>query len=270
MASQTVHYRQIVAADNVPTKLQQALKSAPHKYDSKKGVGFLTSKMQTLKGFSARLVFPKMIKAKKVDPQDLASFDFLSEEWAVNFATDIEFDFNRKLAMVIGSRSGFKLIEEKISNIDAVSLHFADLDINVIGLLRQLQAQYKNSVVLSFGVKGYLDPSVYKANANFKADPRSAQTDDFIAKHSSKIHMVQIQITQPDETYTIKFDKKGTVTFAAKGKDGEWPVYLYGYMADLLKHFNSIKLDKPVSAEQEQEEVKESGSHLKLVTSAAS
>jgi hypothetical protein len=268
MASQTVHYRQIVTADSGSQKFQQAIKSAPHKYDAKKGVGFLMSQLQSLKGFSARLIYPKTIKAKKVDPDDLTSFDFLSEEWQVNFATDIEFDFARKMAMVTGSRSGFKVFEDKIADIETVGLHFADLEIDVVGLLYQLQTQYKSTSVQSLAVKGYVDPNAYKANANFKADLKAAQTDDFIAKNSSKIHTVQVQVMQPTETYSIKFNKKGSVTFSAKGKDGVWPDYLYGYMADLLKHFNSIKLDSPVTPEPEVEG--EATSHLKLVTGVAS
>lgn len=269
MASQTVHFRQmVVGAETDDVKLQHALRSSKHKYDNKRGVGFVMAKQQALKGCSTRLVFPKTIKAKKVDPKDITSFDFLTEEWAVNFATDIEFDFKRSLAMVTGSRSGFKVIEDRLANIDEVSVHFADLDVDVVKLLRELQKQYPKTAVQSLAVKNYVDPAAYRTNANFKADAKLAQTDEFINKYADQIHTAQIQIMQPDEVYSIKYTKKGSVTFSAKGKDGVWPDFLYGYMADLLKYFNSVSASESPAPEEPSVEGEKS-SHLKLVTGAA-
>jgi hypothetical protein len=267
MASQTVHYRQIVAGPDAENKLQIAMKSSPHKYDSKKGVGFLLSPIQNLTSFSSRLVFPKTIKAKKVDTNDLTSQEFLTEEWAVNFATDIEYDFKRKVAMVTGSRSGFKVIEQKLGEIESVNLHFADLDVDIVAMLREFQKNYKKTLVQTISVKNYVDSAAYTTNGNFKADPKAAQTDEFINKYKDKIIAIQLQILQPSEVYSLKFTKKGSVTFSAKGKDGEWPDHLYGYTADLLMHFNKLKITKPEDEEPEVEGEKPSS--LKLVGSDA-
>lgn len=266
MPSENVHFKQIVASEEDIKKLQSTLRSSPHKYDADRGTGFVMSKVHVLDGFSSRLVFPKTVRTKKVDPNDLTSFEFLTEEWHVNYATDIEFDFKRGLSMLAGQKSGYKVVAEKFDEIEDLAFSFADVDVDVVGVYNELKKNFKKSAVKAITVKNYVDEHGYISNATFKADAVSAQTDKFVDEYGDKIKSMQFQIFG-DVPYVVKFDRKGTVGFSIKSKEEAlWPEYMYPYMADLIKHFNSIGVSDVAEPEQSSEEVEgEESSHLKLV-----
>lgn len=169
--------------------------------------GFLLEKDNSQNRVAGRYVYTKVGKAVTLDAETLQPKETPTETLA---ECKFELDQQKGLAMAQQRRGELNALHEALDAIPEVSVEFSDLNLNLTGLMFDVQRAYKKNEVKSLRIKDYLARENMLANATFKLiEPQEAEK--LAERFSDQLQAFTLTLKLPDGACALTVTRNGTV-----------------------------------------------------------
>lgn len=169
--------------------------------------GFLLDKDSNQNLVAGRYVYTKVGKAVSLDAETLQPKETPTETLA---ECKFELDQQKGLAMAQQRRGELNALHEALDSIPEVSIEFSDLNLNLTGLMFDVQRAYRKNEVKSLRIKDYLARENMLANATFKLiEPQEAEK--LAERFSEQLQAFTLTLKLPDGACALTVTRNGTV-----------------------------------------------------------
>lgn len=169
--------------------------------------GFLVDKDSNQNRVAGRYVYTKVGKAVTLDAETLQPKETPTETLA---ECKFELDQQKGLAMAQQRRGELNALHEALDAIPDVSIEFSDLNLNLTGLMFDVQRAYKKNEVKSLRIKDYLARENMLASATFKLiEPQEAEK--LAERFSDQLQAFTLTLKLPDGACALTVTRNGTV-----------------------------------------------------------
>lgn len=196
--------------------------------------GFLLDKDSNQNRVAGRYIYTKVGKAVVLDPKTLQPKETPTESLA---EAKFEIDQQKALVMCQARRGELNALHEALDAMPDVNAEFEDLNLNLLGLLFDVQRAYKKNTVKSLRLKDYLARENMLANATFKViEPTEAEK--LAEKFSDQLQAFTLSLKLPDEALALTVTKNGSVRASDDAPDD-----LLRFVKDLLPAHHEAEVE---------------------------